>query len=157
MSDVDFTRYEKTKEIVDGLIDALRKKASYNSVNGAAIVMGFEKTQLQIEKAGVGDVIAIDEEEGATLEQADAVVSYCNCCLKEMAEKGVDHFDAIKYDGRDKSAGCAVLDIEGVIFMVAVVTTASTYTTERILRLGDLFCPFQVWYGTYDCMVCRYD
>jgi hypothetical protein len=42
MSDVDFTRYEKTKEIVDGLIDALRKKASYNSVNGAAIVMGFE-------------------------------------------------------------------------------------------------------------------
>ena len=126
-------------------------------MNGAAIVMGFEKAQLQIERAGIVDVIAIDEYEGTTLELADAVVSYCNDCLKEMAERDADHFDVIRYDGRDKSAGCAVLDIEGVMFVVAVVTTASTYATERILRLGDLFCPFQVWYGSYDCMVCRYD
>ena len=153
-NDVDFTTYEKMKQVVDGLIDALRSKAAFRGVGGAAVVMGFTESQLPYEKAGIHDIIAIDEEGGITLEQADQVVRFCNHCLKEMSENGKEHFETTDYDGMGTSAGCAVLNIEGTIFVVAVLIPASVEITNQVLHLGDVFCPYKVWFGEYDCMAC---
>lgn len=153
MSDENVKRYEKSKEVVDGLINALRIKASARKMNGAAIVMGFEKSQLDIERAGLVDVIAIDEEEGATLDMVQVVVDYCNGCLRAMRDTGAEHFGAEQYD-KNVAVGCAVLNIEDMLFMVVVASNAPTLAVENVLRLGDVCCPFRIWYRTYDCMVC---
>ena len=156
MSDENVKRYEKSKEVVDGLINALRVKAASHQLNGAAIVMGFEKSQLDIERAGLVDVIAIDEEEGTSLDMVQIVVDYCNSCLRAMRDSGAEHFGAEKYD-KGISVGCAVLNIEDMLFMVVVASNASTLVVEKVLRLGDVCCPFRIWYRTYDCMVCYPD
>ena len=153
-NDVDFKTYEKMKQVVDGLIDALRSKAAFRDVRGAAVVMGFTETQLPYEKAGIHDIIAINEDDGISIEEADVVIRFCNHCLKEMAENGKEHFETTDYDGKGTSAGCAVLNIEGTIFVVAVLIPASVEITDQVLHLGDVFCPYKVWFGHDDCMVC---
>ena len=153
-NDVDFKTYEKMKLIVDGLIDAVRSKAAFRGVKGAAVVMGFTEAQLPYEKAGVHDIVAINEDDGISFEEGDAVIRYCNSCLREMAENGKEHFETTDYDGAGTSAGFAVLNIEGTIFVVAVVIPASAEITDQVLHLGDVFCPYKVWFGHYDCMVC---
>jgi len=157
MSDENIKRYEKSKEVVDGLIKALRLKAGNLKMNGAAIVMGFEESQLEIERAGLIDAITIDEEEGTSLEMVQVVVDYCNACLRAMREAGVEHFDVEKYDNNEVSVGCAVLNIDDMVFMVVVASKATPFIVEKALRLGDVCCPFRIWYNSYDCMVCYPD
>ena len=154
-NDENFKTYEKMKQIVDGLIDAVRSKAAFRGVKGAAVVMGFTEGQLPYEKAGIHDIIAIDEYEGISCEMADAVICHCNNCLKEMAENGAEHFETTDYDGAGTSAGFAALNIEGTIFVVAVLIPASIEITDQVLHMGDVFCPYKVWFGHYDCVACN--
>ena len=155
-SDEIFAKHEKSKEIVSGLIKALHEKAAYHHLDGAAIVMGFQTDQIGYIDVGISDVIPIDEENGTDVLRGQAVIDYCKCCLKEIAN-GAEHFDPIDFDGRGTMVGCAVLKIEDQTFVVVVATDSSRCGIDHLLHLGNLFCPYRAWYGTYDCVICNYD
>ncbi len=151
----ELLKYNKSGEIVKGLVEALHKKSSHYGVGGAAIVLGFQTDQIDYIDVDISDVIPVNEHDGTDVSKAQAVIDYCKCCLKEIAD-GADHFEPIDYDGYGTETGCAVLRIEDITFMVAVATDTGEYGVNCLLRLGDLYCPYRAWYGVYDCTICTY-
>lgn len=152
----ELLKYEKSGEIVKGLVEALHKKSSQYGVDGAAIVLGFQTDQIGCIDVDISDVIPVNEYGETGASKAQAVIDYCKCCLKEIAN-GAEYFDPINFDGRGTMVGCAVLKIEDQTFMVVVATGSSRCGIDNLLLLGNLFCPYRAWYGTYDCVVCNYD